>query len=83
MSELINTAGEVAAEIKRRLQGILLANSCETDIGRQVMMGRRRFPADVVSELLAIRWWDWDAARITRNLDAIRGADLAALKAAA
>ena len=44
---------------------------------------RRRFPADVVSELLAIRWWDWDAARITRNLDAIRGADLAALKAAA
>lgn len=46
MSELINTAGEVAAEIKRRLQAILLANGCETDIGRQVMMGRRRFPAD-------------------------------------
>lgn len=46
MSELINTAGGVAAEIKRRLQTILLANDCETDIGRQVMMGRRRFPAD-------------------------------------
>ncbi|HEY8382360.1 MAG TPA: CatB-related O-acetyltransferase [Microvirga sp.] len=43
---------------------------------------RRRFPDAVIDELLAIRWWDWDAATITRHLDAIRGADLAALKAA-
>ena len=44
---------------------------------------RRRFPDAVVAELLAIRWWDWDAATITRNLDAIRGADLDALRSAA
>jgi virginiamycin A acetyltransferase len=44
---------------------------------------RRRFPDEVVAELLEIRWWDWDAARITDNLEAIVGADLAALRAAA
>ena len=44
---------------------------------------RRRFPEEVVAELLEIRWWDWDAARITGNLEAIVGADVAALRAAA
>ena len=29
---------------------------------------------------LAIRWWDWEPARITRNLAAIRGADIDALE---
>ncbi|RKH15432.1 antibiotic acetyltransferase [Corallococcus sp. CA053C] len=43
---------------------------------------RRRFPEHVIAELLAIRWWDWDAEKLTRNLDAIRGADLDALKRA-
>jgi hypothetical protein len=46
MSELINTAGAIAAEIKRRLQTILQANGFETNIGRDVMMGRRRIPGD-------------------------------------
>lgn len=41
---------------------------------------RMRFPEAVVQELLAIRWWDWDIGKISRNLDAIRGADLAALR---
>ena len=41
---------------------------------------RQRFSDEIVAELLAIRWWDWPADRITRNLDAIRGADLSALK---
>jgi virginiamycin A acetyltransferase len=44
---------------------------------------RRRFPDEVVEELQAIAWWDWDAARITRNLEAIVSADLSALRAAA
>ena len=44
---------------------------------------RRRFDPGTVDRLLGIAWWDWDAAKITRNLDAIRGADLAALEAAA
>lgn len=40
------TAGQVSAELKTRLQGILLANACETNIGRDVMMGRRKMPGD-------------------------------------
>lgn len=40
------TSAEVAAELKRRLQTIRLTNECETDIGRDVMMGRRKMPGD-------------------------------------
>lgn len=43
---------------------------------------RRRFDETTVAALLDIAWWDWDAEKITRNLDAIRGADLFALKSA-
>ncbi len=41
-----NTAAAVSAEIDRRLRGILLANGCETDIGRDIMLGRRKMPGD-------------------------------------
>lgn len=41
-----NTAAAVSAEITRRLSGILLANGCETDIGRDIMLGRRKIPGD-------------------------------------
>ena len=44
---------------------------------------RQRFDDATVATLLDIAWWDWPADRITRNLNAIRGADLAALRAAA
>ena len=44
---------------------------------------RRRFDDATVEALLEIAWWDWPAGKITRNLNAIRGQDLAALKAAA
>ncbi|MFC7702862.1 CatB-related O-acetyltransferase [Plastorhodobacter daqingensis] len=43
---------------------------------------RRRFDEPTSAALLDICWWDWPADKITRNLNAIRGADLAALKAA-
>jgi virginiamycin A acetyltransferase len=43
---------------------------------------RTRFDEATVARLLAVAWWDWDAAKITRNLNAIRGADLAELEAA-
>ena len=33
---------------------------------------RRRFPTETVEELLRLRWWDWPADRIARNLPAIR-----------
>ena len=33
---------------------------------------RRRFPEETVNQLLRLRWWDWPAGRIARNLPAIR-----------
>jgi len=50
--------------------------------GNPARVIRRRFDDATVEALLDIAWWDWDAAKITRNLGAIRGADLSALKAA-
>jgi virginiamycin A acetyltransferase len=41
---------------------------------------RRRYPEDIVERLLNIAWWDWDLERIGRNVDAITGADIAALE---
>ncbi|PTM94266.1 CatB-related O-acetyltransferase [Mycoplana dimorpha] len=42
----------------------------------------KRFDDDVTSALLEIAWWDWDAAKIERNIAALERADLAALRAA-
>ena len=47
--------------------------------GRIVKM---RFPPEIVGELLAIRWWDWEAEKIARHVAAIQGADIDALHAA-
>ncbi len=43
---------------------------------------KQRFPDDVVAALLEIHWWDWDSEKITRNLEAIVGADLQKLRTA-
>lgn len=43
---------------------------------------RQRFPTATVQALLDIAWWHWSAEKITRNLRAIRGADLDALRRA-
>jgi virginiamycin A acetyltransferase len=51
--------------------------------GNPARVVRHRFPPEIVEALLAIAWWDWPADGITRHLDAIRGADIAALRAAA
>ncbi len=51
--------------------------------GNPARVLKQRFPADVVAALLEIRWWDRDPAWITDHLEAIVGADLAALRRAA
>ena len=43
---------------------------------------RRRFDEKTIEQLLNIAWWDWSVEKISRNLNAIRGADLARLEAA-
>jgi virginiamycin A acetyltransferase len=50
--------------------------------GNPAKVVKRRFPDEVVAELLAIRWWDWAVGKITRNLHAIVGADLSVLRGA-
>lgn len=44
---------------------------------------RLRFEEPTIEKLLEIAWWDWSFEKITRNLDAIRNADLRALEKAA
>lgn len=51
--------------------------------GNAAEVVKMRFDAGTIRRLLEIAWWDWDAEKITRNLNAIRGADIAALEAAA
>jgi virginiamycin A acetyltransferase len=41
---------------------------------------RERFPRAVAEELQRIQWWNWDAAKITRNLEALGDGDIAALR---
>lgn len=43
---------------------------------------KQRFDATTIARLLDVAWWGWPADKITRNLNAIRGADLPALEAA-
>jgi virginiamycin A acetyltransferase len=50
--------------------------------GNPAKVIKQRFPVEVVNELLAIKWWDWPVDKITRNLPAIVGVDVAALKRA-
>lgn len=42
---------------------------------------KQRFDQETIEELLAIAWWDWDIAKISRNLEAIVAADINTLKA--
>jgi virginiamycin A acetyltransferase len=51
--------------------------------GNPARVVRHRFDPDTARELLRISWWDWPIERISRNLDAIRGADILALRFAA
>ena len=50
--------------------------------GNPAKLVKARFDRKTVQRLLDIAWWDWPLAKITRNVDAIRGADIIALQAA-
>lgn len=43
---------------------------------------RKRFDDAVIEALLEIQWWNWEIEKITRNVKAICGADLEALRSA-
>jgi len=50
--------------------------------GNPATVLRYRFDEATIARLLAVRWWDWDAAKITRNVRAICGSEVAALESA-
>ena len=51
--------------------------------GNPAKIVKMRFDQRTVDRLLKVAWWDWPVDKITRNLNAIRGADIKALEAAA
>ncbi len=51
--------------------------------GNPARIIRKRFDQNVIDRLCQIAWWNWDIQTITRNLTAIRGADLDAMERAA
>lgn len=50
--------------------------------GNPARVVKMRFDQGTIARLERVAWWDWDAEKITRNLDAIRGADIARLERA-
>lgn len=50
--------------------------------GNPARLIRPRFGEEVIQALLEIRWWDWPVEKVTRNMKAIVGADLALLRKA-
>jgi virginiamycin A acetyltransferase len=51
--------------------------------GNPAKVVKTRFDRRTIARLLDVAWWDWPVDKIGRNLNAIRGADIAALEAAA
>ncbi|KPB00561.1 CatB-related O-acetyltransferase [Ahrensia marina] len=51
--------------------------------GNPAKIIKQRFDDKTIETLVDIAWWDWPAAQISQNLDAIRGGDLDLLLKAA
>lgn len=50
--------------------------------GNPATVIRMRYPAEVISDLLDIAWWDWPIEKIEANLTSLSNGDLTALKIA-
>jgi virginiamycin A acetyltransferase len=50
--------------------------------GNPAAVIRQRFDDATVARLLALRWWDWDVEKLTRNVAAICASDVGALERA-
>ncbi len=48
--------------------------------GNPAKVIRQRFSDEVIAELEKIAWWDWSPEKITQNLAAISGGDVARLR---
>lgn len=67
---------------------IIAADSVVTkDIPPYCVAGRnpcrviqRRFDEELISYLIDLKWWDWDADKIFRNMEALYSSDLTKIK---
>ncbi|MGE0282048.1 MAG: CatB-related O-acetyltransferase [Rhizobiaceae bacterium] len=50
--------------------------------GNAAKVVKMRFDRKIVQRLLTVAWWDWPVDKITRNLNAIRGANIVELESA-
>ena len=50
--------------------------------GNPAAVARMRFDEATIARLLDLAWWDWPLDKISRNLNAIRGADIVKLETA-
>ena len=41
---------------------------------------RKRFDDDLIEYLLALKWWDWEADKIFRNMDKLCSGNLEAIR---
>ncbi len=48
--------------------------------GNPATIIRKRFPDEIIAELLEVKWWNWQYDKVTRNISAIVGADINKLK---
>ncbi len=44
--------------------------------GNPANLIKKRFNDEKISKLLALKWWDWDLDKITRNIQNLTGNDL-------
>ncbi|WP_142454269.1 CatB-related O-acetyltransferase [Gracilimonas mengyeensis] len=67
---------------------IIAANSAIVkDVASYSVMGgnpasliRKRFSKENIEQLLKLQWWNWDIKKITRNVSALTGNDLSAIR---
>ena len=49
-------------------------------VGNPCEVKRKRFDEDLIEYLLKIKWWNWDAEKIFKNMEALCGGDLSKIK---
>ena len=49
-------------------------------VGNPCEVKRKRFDEDLIEYLLQIKWWDWDAEKIFKNMEALCSVDLSKIK---
>ena len=49
-------------------------------VGNPCEVIKKRFDDSLVEYLLNLKWWDWDAEKIFKNLEALTSADLSKIE---